>query len=331
MLGEQRRYFMKKIQNNPTCENTPFDDVFRTLLEKCTKLIIPVINEVFHTSYDWNEPVQLLANEHFVYTDGKYQKRITDSHLLIQNNGYHIECESRSGTGIVIRMMEYDFHIALQNIEKTDGQYTMEFPHSAVIFIRKADDIPENMTVNVRFADGQTVKYGVPAVKINTYTKEEIFDKNLLFFLPYYIMRFEKDMKEINHDDTKRKALVEDYEDIYRRLCTMQETQQIDEDYLYNLVELMNRLIGVVAKDADNVKGEVINMGGRVLELQSDIFKKQYEELLQEINQSRQEGMKEVIAMMVVNMSQNNMTTQQIASIARISVDEVEKILRREQ
>jgi hypothetical protein len=144
-------------------------------------------------------------------------------------------------------------------------------------------------------------------------------------------MRFEKDMKEINHDDTKRKALVEDYKDIYRRLCTMQETQQIDEDYLYNLVELMNRLIGVVAKDADNVKGEVINMGGRVLELQSDIFKRQYEELLQEINQSRQEGRKEAIAMMVVNMSQNNMTTQQIASIARISVDEVEEILRREQ
>jgi hypothetical protein len=236
-------------------------------------------------------------------------------------------------------MMEYDFHIALQNIEKTDGKYTMEFPHSAVIFIRKADNIPDNMTVNVRFADGQTVKYGVPAVKINTYTKEEIFDKNLLFFLPYYIMRFEKDMKEINHDDTKRKALVEDYEDIYQRLCIMQETQQIDEDYLYNLVELMNRLIGVVAKDADNVKGEVINMGGRVLELQSDIFKRQYEELLQEINQSRQEGRKEgrqegrqeTIAMMVVNMSQNNMTTQQIASIARISVDEVEEILRREQ
>jgi predicted transposase/invertase (TIGR01784 family) len=94
----------------------------------------------------------------------------------------------------------------------------------------------------------------------------------------------------------------------------------------------MNRLIGVVAKDADNVKGEVINMGGRVLELQSDKFRK-------EISQSRQEGIQkgmkkgrqEAIAMMVVNMSQNNMTTQQIASIARISVDEVEEILRREQ
>jgi hypothetical protein len=93
-------------------------------------------------------------------------------------------------------------------------------------------------------------------------------------------------MKEINRDDAKRKALVEDYEDIYRHLCTMQEEKQIDEEYLYNLVELMNRLNGVVAKDANNVKGEV------------------------------------------VNMAQNNMTTQQIASIAGLSLDEVEEIIR---
>lgn len=31
--------------------NTPYDDVFRTLLTDCTALIIPVVNELFHTSY----------------------------------------------------------------------------------------------------------------------------------------------------------------------------------------------------------------------------------------------------------------------------------------
>lgn len=31
--------------------NTIFDDVFRTMLEKMPKLVIPVINEVFHKSY----------------------------------------------------------------------------------------------------------------------------------------------------------------------------------------------------------------------------------------------------------------------------------------
>ena len=31
--------------------NTPYDDVFKTLLNDCTKLIIPVINEIFGEHY----------------------------------------------------------------------------------------------------------------------------------------------------------------------------------------------------------------------------------------------------------------------------------------
>lgn len=31
--------------------NTIFDDVFRTMVEKIPWLVIPLINEVFHTSY----------------------------------------------------------------------------------------------------------------------------------------------------------------------------------------------------------------------------------------------------------------------------------------
>ena len=39
-------------------EGTPFDDVFKTLLEKCTDLIIPVLNEVFGTDYKMSEKAQ---------------------------------------------------------------------------------------------------------------------------------------------------------------------------------------------------------------------------------------------------------------------------------
>lgn len=37
--------------------NTIFDDVFRTMLEKMTQLVIPLINEVFHTSYREDEEI----------------------------------------------------------------------------------------------------------------------------------------------------------------------------------------------------------------------------------------------------------------------------------
>ena len=45
--------------------NTIFDDVFRTMIEKMPYLAVPLINEVFHTSYPENVPiVQLLSLIH---------------------------------------------------------------------------------------------------------------------------------------------------------------------------------------------------------------------------------------------------------------------------
>ena len=37
--------------------NTPYDDVFRTMLNDCSSLIIPVINEIFNERYCGNEKI----------------------------------------------------------------------------------------------------------------------------------------------------------------------------------------------------------------------------------------------------------------------------------
>ena len=68
--------------------NTIFDDVFRTMMEKMTYLIVPLINEVFHTSYPENVKIVHLRNEHQL-EDGEL---ITDARLLIGDKVYHIEC-----------------------------------------------------------------------------------------------------------------------------------------------------------------------------------------------------------------------------------------------
>ena len=44
--------------------NTIFDDVFRTMIEKMPYLAVPLINEVFHTSYPENVKITQLRNEH---------------------------------------------------------------------------------------------------------------------------------------------------------------------------------------------------------------------------------------------------------------------------
>ena len=47
-----------------TSSNTPYDDVFRTLLNDCSSLIIPVINEVFGEDYRGDEEVPFGMSEH---------------------------------------------------------------------------------------------------------------------------------------------------------------------------------------------------------------------------------------------------------------------------
>ena len=64
--------------------STPYDDVFKTLLNDCRKLIIPVINEMFGEKYTGEETIQFSPNEHFLNQQGGVEEqRITDSSFAV--------------------------------------------------------------------------------------------------------------------------------------------------------------------------------------------------------------------------------------------------------
>ena len=57
-----------------------YDNVFRTLVNDCPKLLIPFINEVFQEHYSEETPIHFYPNEHFAnQMDGRMNKRITDT------------------------------------------------------------------------------------------------------------------------------------------------------------------------------------------------------------------------------------------------------------
>ncbi len=74
-----------------------YDDIFRTLCEKNTKLLIPVINEVFSTNYKITSHLELLSVEHHILSVTETEdigEIITDSLIRIDKKLYHIECQS---------------------------------------------------------------------------------------------------------------------------------------------------------------------------------------------------------------------------------------------
>ncbi len=90
-----------------------YDGAFRTILNDCRQLILPLINEIFGEEYTGSETIEFFPNEHFIdQQDAPDQERITDSNFTIigkTRKKYHLECESSlPDRRITIRLFEYD-------------------------------------------------------------------------------------------------------------------------------------------------------------------------------------------------------------------------------
>lgn len=104
--------------------NTPYDDVFRTLLNDCPDLIIPVLNEAFGTSFIIGRDMVRKGDNKFFFTkqDGVQKEIVSDSHIMVGGKMFHIECQSSADGSMAVRMFEYDVQIAMQHAELDEGK-----------------------------------------------------------------------------------------------------------------------------------------------------------------------------------------------------------------
>ena len=246
--------------------NTIFDDVFRTMVEKMTYLLVPLINEVFHTSYPEDVKIVHLRNEHQL-EDGEL---ITDARLLIGDKVYHIECQSTDDATMAIRMFEYDLAIALESRRRVGRRFFVEFPRSCVIYLRTTKNTPDVEEVELKLPDGQVCVYRVPTVKVERYTKDSIFEKNLLMLLPFYVMRYEESAHTIGENTEKLQELLSEYEDI--RVNLEKELSMAGRSELYtDLNRLIVRISDYIFRKEEKIrKGVDEVMGGKVLQLESE-------------------------------------------------------------
>ena len=274
---------VETTQEENAVHSTVFDDVFRTIAQKMPQLLIPLINEVFHTNYSEDTDFEQLRNEHYE----KYGKIITDSIIRIGPHLYHIECQSKRDADMVIRMFEYDISIALEHTSKAEDIWEIEFPQSCVLYVRNHRHLPEYHTAIVKFADGQQVTYQVPIIHAQKYTVNALFEKQLLILLPYHILRYEYFLKSNKTNEKKVEQLLEDYRKINQLL--METAEKEKKSGLYqNIQEIADYII---PKDSEVRKGIGDIMGGNILTLPSDYIEEGRKEgRLNEIFSSVQEG-----------------------------------------
>ena len=231
-----------------------------------SELLIPVINEAFSTDYPMDERIIHLPNDYIE----KFGEIISDTVFRIGNVLYHIECQSEKDGIMIIRMFEYDMSIALEDAIRKGKPYRLKFPRSCVIYIRFGDPVLREEKIMVEFPDGQVAYYTVNVFELRAYSIEELFEKKLFMLLPFYILRYEA---EIRNAEKKGKEIslkiIKDLEKINTLLAGLLDDEKTTK-YYTDLVEYIRNVIGHMVKSEDNRERMYKIMGGEILELASE-------------------------------------------------------------
>ena len=253
--------------------NTPYDDAFRTMLQECKTLIIPVVNEIFGTDYNEKVKIDFEENEIFIYREEEMKKRITDSSFSItsevQKKYYHLECQSTVNGSMVVRMFEYDSQIALKHREEEGNVLNLKFPESAVLYLWNNKNTPDSLKVNIE-TPGGNVSYDIKTLKVKEYSLDEIFEKKLLFLIPFYIFTYEAELENINCSEERLSRLIIEYNNIVERLEELNNVGVIDAYAMLIIKDMTKIVVRNLAIKYERVKKGVASvMGGRVIECEA--------------------------------------------------------------
>ena len=295
-----------------------YDGAFRTILNDCRKLIIPVINEIFGETYTGEEEIRFFPNEHFIdQQDEADKERITDTNFTVIGKTpkkYHVECESSLPDGkITIRLFEYDAQIALDEGEVTEETLTVTFPNTAVLYLRTYKKTPDKMKY-VIVTPGGTVQYDVPIMKVQTYSLDDIFEKDLLMLIPFYIFSHEKGFPEYNSNEEKLAELKAEYREILARLDGLEQQGVIGAFDKRTLIDLSGDVIHEIAQKYQNVqKGVGDMMRGALIETSARRLK----------NEAEKETKRNTALRM---LKRGKLAIEDIAEYSGLSVAEVEQL-----
>lgn len=288
-----------------------YDNSFKTMTVRIPRFNIPLLNEMFGTDYDMGDVVELEYNEDTgIYTGFRIKRRSSDSKLSVDGKRYHLECESTVNSEIAIRLFEYDWIDAVNQVSNVNGVYVVRLQNSGLLFLRSSKNTPEKYTYKLVLPGGQEVEYQVPIVKNLDYSLMDIFEKKLYMLLPFYVLQHEKKYQAIcRRRDKLLKCELTERVETELWTCDYEEKQLAeilarDLDYIYNelnirvqegeledyersmLCQLIRNVGAQVFRKVPVLQERMVNgMGGQVLEFDWDI---EYRKMMSE---ARAEGL----------------------------------------
>lgn len=211
----------------------------------------------------------------------------SDIALKIGADIYHFESQVKNDDDMAIRMVKYDFHLGLSTRFSNLDDNTITFPKSVVIYPSPNRSIPDELTCKLIFPDGSTHQYKVPTVKIQTYSLEDIRQKNLTLFLPYKLLQFRPRLKSKTNPITETE-LTEFVDGIILILKEALDDGRLTEREYEDYIELIDKSAKRVFSRYKNFREQVISMTKSLITLPSEryeIYEKQLAEKDMQLSQ----------------------------------------------
>ncbi len=254
--------------------NMAYDDAFRTMEGECDDILISMVNYCFGEKFSQGASITRLRNEHFIeHKDHSREKRITDSYFRITENGiekkYHFECESKKyDDSLLVRIVEYDFLVAMDDCRMERGSLRLKFPHSALLLLRGADDTLDEARIIIETPEGST-SYRLSIIKMSDFDIDSIFEKKLYILLPFFLFNYDKELDAINENETRAENLACILREILDRLdreCNAGNLSLFSCNVIIKLIHTVAYKLTNRHKNIQKKVGDV--MGGKVVELE---------------------------------------------------------------
>ena len=176
------------------------------------------------------------------------------------------------------------------------------------------------MRITIQASDASCT-YRVPVMKVQNYTLDEIFEKNLLFLIPFHIFSYEKNFSEYESNEKKLHELQKVYDEIITKLKEVANQHLIDEFTRSSILDMSKKVLEHIARKYANIKkglGDI--MGGKILDYPAkDILNKGRAEGRVE---GRSEGMKE----MAKNLKSLGVDVKTIMQASGLTEEQIERL-----
>jgi len=229
-------------------------------------------------------------------------------------------------------MLEYDTAIGLEYISYINGEFHISLPQSFVLYLSSTSKtiLP---SINLHFTNNCSILYHPKPVYLPDYSLEKIFQKDLIFLLPFYIIRYRNKNSSgcIVQDSDDFQQLMDEYQSIKQYLTEKLYNEKKENLYL-TIIELSNKIIDYIF--ADNLparKGLGDIMGGQVLELATDRLVEEsiQKGIVQGAALERESSIRTLIHFSHKNNIPRDNLIQQLTTEYHLSDDQVQQLIAR--